>query len=71
MLLIFHLGSYQGGKSVTYGLEEDGVGIADTTSNLVPQEILDFVNEQIEKLKSGEISVPKTEEEYNEFIKNL
>ena len=64
-------GNFQGGKSVTYGLEEDGVGIADTTSNLVPQEILDFVNEQIEKLKSGEISVPKTEEEYNEFIKNL
>ena len=64
-------GNFQGGKSVTYGLEEDGVGIADTTSNLVPQDILDFVNEQIEKLKSGEISVPKTEEEYNEFIKNL
>ena len=64
-------GNFQGGKSVTYGLEEDGVGIADTTSNLVPQDILDFVNGQIEKLKSGEISVPKTEEEYNEFIKNL
>lgn len=64
-------GNFQGGKSVTYGLEENGVGIADTTSNLVPQEILDFVNEQIEKLKAGEISVPKTEEEYNEFIKNL
>ena len=64
-------GNFQGGKSVTYGLEQNGVGIADTTSNLVPQEILDFVNEQIEKLKSGEISVPKTEEEYNEFIKNL
>ena len=64
-------GNFKGGTSTTYGLEEGGVGIADTTSNLVPQDVLDFVNEQIEKLKSGEISVPKTEEEYNEFIKNL
>ena len=64
-------GNFQGGTSATYGLEENGIGIADTTSNLVPQNILDFVNEQIEKLKAGEISVPKTEEEYNKFIENL
>ena len=49
--------------------KEDAVGIPETTKNLVPQDILDFVNEQIEKLKAGEISVPKTEEEYNKFIK--
>ena len=64
-------GKFQGGISTTYGLEQNGIGIADTTSNLVPQDVLDFVNEKIEELKAGKISVPKTEEEYNEFIKSL
>ena len=64
-------GKFQGGTSTTYGLEQNGIGIADTTSNLVPQDVLDFVNEKIEELKAGKISVPKTEEEYNEFIKSL
>ena len=64
-------GNFKGGSETVYGLEDEAVGIADSTSKLVPQDILDYVNEQIEKLKAGEISVPKTEEEYNEFIKNL
>ena len=64
-------GKFQGGTSTTYGLEQNVIGIADTTSNLVPQDVLDFVNEKIEELKAGKISVPKTEEEYNEFIKSL
>ena len=64
-------GKFQGGTSTTSGLEQNGIGIADTTSNLVPQDVLDFVNEKIEELKAGKISVPKTEEEYNEFIKSL
>ncbi|WP_455540104.1 BMP family lipoprotein [Terrisporobacter sp.] len=64
-------GKFQGGISATYGLKENGIGIADTTSNLVPQDIMELVNKQVEKLKAGEISVPKTEEEYNKFIKSL
>ena len=64
-------GNFKGGSETVYGLEDEAVGIADSTSKLVPQDILDYVNEQIEKLRSGEISVPKTAEEYNEFIKNL
>ena len=64
-------GKFEGGTSITYGLEEDAVGVPETTKNLVPQDVLDFVDEQIEKLKAGEIKVPKTEEEYNEFLKSL
>ena len=45
-------GKFQGGTSTTYGLEQNGIGIADTTSNLVPQDVLDFVNEKIEELKA-------------------
>jgi len=62
-------GKFEGGTNVVYGLNEDAVGIPATTSNLVPQDILDFVNEQMEKFKSGELTAPKTEEEYNKLVK--
>ena len=62
-------GKFEGGTSITYGLDQDAVGLPETTKNLVPQEILDYVNEQIEKLKNGEIKVPKNEEEYNAMFK--
>ena len=62
-------GKFEGGTSITYGLDQDAVGLPETTKNLVPQEILDYVNEQIEKLKSGEIKVPKNKEEYDAMFK--
>ena len=62
-------GIFEGGTTTVYGLNEDAVGIPDTTANLVSAEILDFVNEQIEKFKSGELTAPKTEEEYNKLVK--
>lgn len=57
-------GKLVGGEAKVYGLKEDGVGIPETTKNLVPQEIIDYVNSMIEKVKSGEIKVPATKEEY-------
>lgn len=64
-------GKFEGGTSTTYGLEQGAVGIPDTTSKLVPQDVLDYVNEEIKKLESGEIVAPKDETEYNKYIKNL
>ncbi|RDY26148.1 BMP family ABC transporter substrate-binding protein [Romboutsia weinsteinii] len=58
-------GNLTGGQAKIYGLEQDGVGIAPNTQNIIPQEVLDFVNSQIEQIKSGKITVPATEEEYN------
>ena len=57
-------GKLKGGQEKVYGLKEDGVGIPETTKNLVPQEIIDYVNSMIEKIKNDEIKVPVTEEEY-------
>ena len=57
-------GKLKGGQEKVYGLKEDGVGIPETTKKLVPQDVLDYVNGMIEKIKSGEIKVPATEEEY-------
>ena len=62
-------GIFEGGTTTVYGLEDNAVGIPDTTKNLVSQEILDYVAEQTEKLKNGEVVAPKTEEEYNAMFK--
>ena len=58
-------GKLTGGEEKVYGLKEDGVGIPESTKNLVSQDIIDYVNVMIEKVKSGEIKVPATEAEFN------
>lgn len=58
-------GKLTGGENKVYGLKENGVGIPESTKKLVSQEILDYVNGVVEKIKSGEIKVPATKEEYN------
>ena len=62
-------GKLTGGQEKVYGLKEDGVGIPETTKNLVPQEIIDYVNSMIEKIKNDEIKVPVNEEEYKSMQK--
>lgn len=62
-------GTFEGGTTTTYGLEENAVGVPDTTKNLVSKDILDLVEETITKLKNKEITVPKNEEEYNAMFK--
>ncbi|EQK48208.1 periplasmic binding domain protein [[Clostridium] bifermentans ATCC 19299] len=53
-------GKFNGGKVTVYGLNEDGVGVADTTKEDVSPDVLEFVNKQGDKIKSGEIKVPST-----------
>ena len=60
-------GKLTGGQEKVYGLKEDGVGIPETTKNLVPQDIIDYVNSMIEKIKNDEIKVPATEAELNAY----
>ena len=62
-------GNFEGGTTTVYGLDQDAIGIAPTTKNLVPKDILDYVNEEIEKLKKGDIKVPKDKSEYNAIMK--
>lgn len=51
-------GTFKGGTTTTLGLKEDGVGVADTSSKNVPQDVLDLVQSYKEKIVSGEITVP-------------
>ena len=63
--------NWEGGRTIVYGLAEDGVGIAPTSDEDVPQDILDEVAEVRQMIIDGEISVPFNEETYNEFMSNM
>lgn len=65
----FKDGESIGGEERVYGLKEDGVGIPESTKNLVPQDIIDYVNTMAEKVKNGEIKVPSTKEELESINK--
>lgn len=51
-------GTFNGGETLVFGLKEEGIGLAPSTDKNVPQDVIDYVNKQIEKIISGEIIVP-------------
>lgn len=62
-------GSFEGGVEKVYGLKEGAVGISENTNKFVPQDIVDYVNEQAKKVENGEVKIPKNEEEYKSMMK--
>lgn len=54
-------GNFPGGTTVTYGLAEEGVGLADSRG-AIPQDVLDQIAEFSKKIADGEIVVPETVE---------
>ncbi len=54
-------GKFPGGTTVTYGLKEGGVVLADSRG-AIPQDILDQIEEYSKKIVDGEIVVPETVE---------
>lgn len=63
-------GEYPGGQTLEFTLEDAGVGIAETTDN-VSDEALDAVEEYMNMIINGDIVVPQTDEEYEEFESDL
>lgn len=59
-------GKLEGGKTLEFGLKEEGVGIAPTKDN-VSQDAQTKVEEYTKKILNGEIKVPATEEEYKAY----
>ena len=51
-------GNFDGGKTLVFGLKEDGIGLAPSTDKNVPQDVIDYVNKKVEKIISGDIVVP-------------
>ncbi|MBB3906105.1 BMP family lipoprotein [Anoxybacteroides rupiense] len=63
-------GQFPGGKTLEYGLPENGVGIAPTQDNIKP-EVLKAVDEWKQKIINGEVKVPSTRDEYKKFEASL
>ncbi|MGE7908969.1 BMP family lipoprotein [Lysinibacillus xylanilyticus] len=51
-------GEFPGGKTLTYGLAEDGVKLADSRG-AIPEEVQKVIDEYKEKIAKGEIKVPE------------
>lgn len=64
-------GKFEGGSTKVYGLEEGAVDIAPTSSDNVPQEILDKVDGIKEKIVAGEIEVPLNKETFEAYVETL
>ncbi|CEG22499.1 Membrane lipoprotein TmpC precursor [Planococcus massiliensis] len=52
-------GNFPGGETLTYGLAEDGVGLADSRG-AITEDVMAKIDEYKEKIASGEIVVPET-----------
>ncbi|KMK75296.1 BMP family lipoprotein [Alkalihalobacillus pseudalcaliphilus] len=63
-------GNFPGGQVLEYGLDDNGVGISESTQNL-SDGTEDEVDNYREQILSGEIEVPQTDEEYDEFVSGL
>ncbi len=62
-------GNFPGGKVIEYGLDSNGVGIAETQDNISP-EALKAVEDWTAKIKSGDVKVPGTRDELKSFKAN-
>lgn len=58
---------FQGGSVTVLGLAEDGVGIADTTKDNTPEEIIQLAEKYKEAIVKGDFVVPATLDELSEF----
>lgn len=54
-------GNFPGGETVTYGLAEDGVGLADSRG-AIPEDVMAKIDEYKQKIADGEIKVSETVE---------
>ncbi|GKX30329.1 BMP family ABC transporter substrate-binding protein [Vallitalea longa] len=60
-------GKWEGGSNINLGLADGAVGIADTSVDSVPQDILDEVKQLEQDIIDKKITVPATREEYDEL----
>ncbi|QKS70665.1 BMP family ABC transporter substrate-binding protein [Paenalkalicoccus suaedae] len=63
-------GEFPGGEILEFGLDDEGVGIAETRDN-VSDEAIQAVEDYEAQIINGEIEVPQTDEEYEAFIGSL
>ncbi|MFC0469238.1 BMP family protein [Halalkalibacter kiskunsagensis] len=63
-------GDFPGGEILEYGLDDEAVGIAPSTDNM-SEEALQAVEKYKAQIQAGDISVPQSDEEYEEYLSSL
>lgn len=63
-------GNFPGGKTLQFGLSDNGVGIAPTTKNIQP-DVLKQVKAYQDKIVKGDIKVPATDAELKTYMAGL
>ncbi|MFA1821227.1 BMP family protein [Virgibacillus oceani] len=64
-------GEFPGGEVLEFGLEDEGVSLADTNEEAITEEIVDTTNDWRERIINGELEVPETREELEGFVDSL
>nr|WP_156330842.1 BMP family protein [Salimicrobium jeotgali] len=64
-------GEFPGGEVVEYGLEDEGVSLARTNEEAMTEEIISTVEEWKQKIIDGEVEVPMTRDETEEYVSSL
>lgn len=64
-------GNFPGGENVVFGLEDEGISVAETNEAAYTDDIRKEVDGWEEKIKSGEQEVPKSRAELKEFEEGL
>lgn len=63
-------GEFPGGETVSYGLKEEGVGLADSRG-AIPDEVQEEVEDWTKQIQDEEITIPGTTDELDDFIDSL
>lgn len=61
-------GNFPGGDVLEYGIEDNGIDYATTGDNLTP-EMIEAMDDFMQQILDGEIEVPKTDDEFDKWMK--
>lgn len=64
-------GNFPAGEVMEYGLDDDAISIAKTNEEAMTEEIVTAVDEWKEKISNGDVAVPSTHEELEEYESSL
>ncbi|WP_249869728.1 BMP family lipoprotein [Oceanobacillus saliphilus] len=64
-------GEFPGGEHLQFGIEEDGIAIAETNTEAMTEDIVNAVNEWKEKILNGDVEVPQTRDDLENYLDSL
>lgn len=64
-------GEFPGGEILTFGIEEDGISVADTNKDAYTEDLNKAVQDWKQKILDGDVAVPSTDEELETYMDSL